>query len=449
MSNVSIPTTAAAPDPFGYSDLLPRHRRNDRFVFFIMETVPLQMTLGKSCSVPTAQEGDSFTYTITLTNTGTGAVRNVTLRDQVSEHVVPQESGQWQQVDDQTVEIRGITIQPGTSQSWDLSATAFFEGSATNTISVIANDGSILATTTLENAPIILAPPVVPLLQFVQSNAAHITFDIINPSNRPASNVRVEHRSQHRSLVGPSAVSNDLQFVSVIAASAPGLGIAASIEPPTGSGGAFATPKTSYFVKIASLPAGFVRVKASLPPNLKTARYGTELRLLDSAGAALGTPVRSEFNIGQVVAAQLELLLLSPDSTTLGTSTPTPYDLRVELKRSATDPGNNLPALKLNVAFWVPAGTVIPSANIPQPAELSLSTGSRSMYLGRIGAAPTSDHYLATFVLEQSTLAPQGSAIARVNLTAILPGHDFSTYFIDAWVEGEITNLPARRWQSP
>jgi len=440
-----LDSTPAAPSPFR-----DQIGRVDDLYFFIFDLGrPIQITLEKTCSVPIAAIGDVFTYTITLTNASPVPLRDFTLRDRVSGQVGMFPGSPWLSLGSQTAEIPGLTLAAGATQSWSLQGMAFASGCATNTVSLLGTDGTVLGSLTIEHAPCIALDGQIEL-KFISSSSTHINYEIRNLSDTQSfADLQVRHRCLDPTAAG---ISGYLAF-----ASAAALPVDETIAMPsvqidasTQSGSDFG----AYTVRIPSLPPrGVVRGMAIPVGPLKKAVYGSELTLLVAAGQP-SLQERQDFRVGDLSDANLSLRLAAPSAAFLGSSSPRPFVLVIAVDRAATDdPLNALPTLRLNVAFKVPAGTVLPAASLgvsPAPELRFLQQGQETVQMRATSWVNVSgDLWQAAFTIPGANLLPGTSVVAMVDLDEVLPAHQFTTYYIYAEIEGELANPPSRVWQSP
>ena len=434
-----LSTSADPPAPFRENFRAP----SDLYLFIISTDESSRLEVQKTCSVVNAQVGDLFTYTISLTNTSSTPIQGIRLRDQASSEIVLLAPPPWIS-NGTSFELEVPLLAPGLTQSWDIDAAAFSTGCVSNSVQVIANDGTILKAVTLNDYPCIHGQAIL-AIRFIASSGTAVLFEVENLSDSiDALNVEVRHRALGSSGLIPfefTGVNINVDLESILPA--PSLDASVSLPAP------------SYVITIPMLPAGgLIRVVATHSIR-KTAIYGSQLELLNESGQILDA-LTQEFTVGSVIDADLSIELLQPALPDLGSTANLPYQLAFGISRGSNDAGNILPALTLNVEFTVPSGSASPDDFVlfPQaPEQLTLSSGGHGTSLRQLETATVrGDLWLATFLIPDSAIpqTPGSSVITRVNLQAqIGSGPHFQRYFIRAFLEGPISTQPPVIWQLP
>ena len=434
----SLSTSAEPQAPFRQNYRAP----SDTYLFIISTNDASRLEVSKTCSVPNAQVGDLFTYTVSLTNTGSTPIQDIRLRDQASSEIALLESTPWLS-NGNSLEIEIPLLAASSTQSWDIDAVAFSSGCASNSVQVITQDGSIVKTITLTDMPCIHDQAML-AIRFIASGEQTILFEVENTSD---STDAMDYKVRHSALGTNGLVQFEFESVAINMSQD-------NIIPAPALDANITMPASSYIITFPRLPArGRARVVA-IPRSLKTASYGTKLELMNGSGQVLDA-LTQDFTVGNVVDANLILELLEPSTAELGSTANLPYQLSFRISRGSNDPGNPLPDLTMNVEFTVPSGSIPPDSFVlfPQsPEQLTLSSGGNGTSLRRLMTETArGDLWLATFLIPGSAMLPNPGASVDTHIDLVSQigiGPHFARYSIRAFLEGPITIQAPRVWES-
>lgn len=427
----------------------------------IFDTTRAQARVEVDCSTREACVDEQFVYSITVTNTGTAPLQGCTLRVQAGAEVDCLYTDGWMWPSDARGNGAQLpTLAVGASRVLYLNALGVGVGRNTLQVEVTAADGTVIGSASLPDGPVVVdaaSRPSPLLIRFLRSSEARgippavlTTCQIIDGgAGQTAAVLRVRRRNLGAT---DSAALHALDFDPWI-----GGDIVEANKWGTTVHGQIVRPGTEvYDIELQPLsPAGFFWVgdhsRALLHPAPIAGVHGTEVSVIDGAGTVTRTS-RAVTVIGGLVSADLVLRLRSPAPSLGLPRAARPFVLDLEVSRRRTDGGTALPNLRLNVVFRVPLGTPPPETFVSplnRPTQLTLGDGERGLALRRVGTGPSGDLWHAVFRLAGATLTPGASVTAKVDLGAILPAYDFTSYHVVAGIHGGIESLPAQVWQAP